>query len=102
MKPHLAVSGIALILCSVPSAQAQVTIDATKITCDQFVHSKVGAPRTTAAWLSGFYHGSHDNRIINLQEFEENLSKLQQFCYQEKNFKLPVMQAVEQVFGVRR
>ena len=59
------VSVLALILCSVPSAQAQVTIDATKITCDQFVHSKVGTPRITAAWLSGFYNGKHDNRIID-------------------------------------
>ena len=99
MHPYLTVSALALILCSVPSAQAQVTIDATKITCDQFVHSKVGAPRVTAAWLSGFYHGKRDNRIIDPQEFEENLSKLEQFCYQEKNFKLPVMQAIEQVFG---
>ena len=49
MHPYLAVSALALIVCSVPSAQAQVTIDATKITCDQFVHSKVGAPRVTAA-----------------------------------------------------
>jgi hypothetical protein len=102
MRPYLTVSAITLTLCLVPSAQAKVTIDATKVTCDQFVHSKVGAPRTTAAWLSGFYHGSHDNPIIDLQEFEENLSKLEQFCYQEKNFKLPVMQAVEQVFGVRK
>ena len=100
MNPYLAVSALALILCSVPSAQAQVTIDATKITCDQFVHAKVGAPRVTAAWLSGFYHGKRDNRIIDPQVFEENLSKLERFCYQEKNFKLPVMQAIEQIFGV--
>ena len=93
MYPYLAVSTLALILCSVQSVQAQVTIDATKITCDQFVHSKVGAPRVTAAWLSGFYHGKRDNRIIDQQALEENLSKLEQFCYQEKNFNLPVMTA---------
>jgi hypothetical protein len=101
MHPYLAVSTtLALIVCSLPSAQAQVTIDATKITCDQFVHSKVGVPRTTAAWLSGFYHGKHDTPIIDKQEFEDKLSKLEQFCQQEKNFKLPVIQAIEQVFGV--
>jgi acid stress chaperone HdeB len=100
MHPYLTVSAITLTLCSLQSAQAQVTIDATKITCDQFVHSKVGAPRTTAAWLSGFYHGKRDNRIVDTQEFEENLSKLERFCYQEKNFKLPVMQAIDQVFGL--
>ena len=100
MHPYLTVSAITLTLCLVPPVQAQVTIDATKITCDQFVHSKVGATRVTAAWLSGFYHGKRDNRIVDTQEFEENLSKLERFCYQEKNFKLPVMQAIEQVFGV--
>jgi acid stress chaperone HdeB len=78
-------------------AQAQTTLDATKVTCDQFVHSKVGALRVTAAWLSGFYHGQRNNRTIDLQEFEDNLSKLERFCYQEKNFKIPVMQAIEQV-----
>ena len=102
MHFYPAVSVLALILCSVPSAQAQVTIDATKITCDQFVHSKVGAPRVTAAWLSGFYNGKRDNRIIDTQDLEENLSKLENFCYQEKNFKLPVMQAIEEVFGVSK
>jgi hypothetical protein len=99
MHPYLVVSSLALTLCSVLSAQAQVTVDVTKITCDQFVHSKVGVPRTTAAWLSGFYNGKRDNRIIDTQKFEENLSKLEQFCYQGKNSKLPVMQAVEQIFG---
>src|SRR5947209_2814538 len=97
----VAVSGLAAIVCSLPSAQAQVTIDATKITCDQFVHSKIGSPRTVAAWLSGFYHGKHDTQTIDPQQFEKNLSKLQHFCYQEKHFNLPVMQVIEQIFGAK-
>jgi hypothetical protein len=93
------VSGLVLALSLVTSARAQVTIDATKITCDQFVHAKVGSPRTIAAWLSGFFHGKRDRRLIELQDFEANLSRLEQFCYQEKNFKLPVMQAIEKIIG---
>ena len=34
-----------------------------------------------------------------LENFEANLSKLENFCYDEKNFKLPVMQAIEKVIG---
>jgi len=90
-------SGLILALCSVSIVQAQSTIDASKITCDQFVHSKIGNPRTIAAWLSGFYNGKRDNRVIDLQNYEANLSKLEQFCYEEKNFRLPVMQAIEKV-----
>jgi acid stress chaperone HdeB len=81
------------------TAQAQMTIDASKITCEQFVLSKVGNPRTIAAWLSGFYNGKLDNRILDPQGFEEKLTKLESFCYQANNAKLPVMKVVEELFG---
>ena len=93
--------GLSLLICFSSSPRAQMNIDATKITCDQFVHSKIGPPRTLAAWLSGFYHGKHDSRSIDVQQFEENLSKLERFCYEEKNFKVPVMDAVERMMGSR-
>ena len=57
MYNHFAVAGMILIVASVSSAQAQVMLDASKINCDQFVHSKVAPTRSIAAWLSGFYHG---------------------------------------------
>jgi hypothetical protein len=49
MYLNFIVSGLVIALCSVSSAQAQVTIDASKITCDQYVHSKVASPRLIAA-----------------------------------------------------
>ena len=97
MRTDHVVSGLILALFLASSAQAQVSIDASKITCDQFVHAKVGPPRTLAAWLSGFYYGKRNSQIVDTQNFEANLNKLENFCYQEKNFKLPVMQAIEQV-----
>jgi acid stress chaperone HdeB len=84
------------------TAHAQVTIDASKITCDQFVHSKVGNPRVVAAWMSGFYNAKKDNTLIDLKGFEANLNKMEKFCYDEKNFSLPLMQAVEQVLGAKK
>jgi hypothetical protein len=80
-------------------AQAQVTIDVTKVNCDQFVHHKISQPRLIAAWLSGYYNAKRNNRVIDLQTFEENLSKVTNFCSDEKNYKVPVMKAVEQVLG---
>jgi acid stress chaperone HdeB len=97
MRTDFVVSGPILALFLASSAQAQVSIDVSKITCDQFVHAKVGPPRTLAAWLSGFYNGRRNNRIVDTQNFEANLSKLENFCSDEKNFKLPVMQAIERV-----
>ena len=72
-------------------------LDASKITCDQFVHSKVGPPRLVAAWLSGFYNGKRNNVVLDSENFQTNLSKLENFCYDEKNFKVSVMRALERV-----
>jgi acid stress chaperone HdeB len=83
------------------SPQAQVVIDVSKITCDQYVHSKISTPNYIAAWLSGYYNAKRGNRVIDLQGLQENVNKLEKYCYEEKNFKVPVMQAVEQLFGRR-
>src|SRR5262245_1044901 len=87
--------------CSPQSAHAQVTVDVTKVNCDQFVHHKISEPRLIAAWLSGYYNAKRNNRVIDLQALEENMSKVTNFCSDEKNFKVPVMKAVEQVLGKR-
>ena len=91
----IAISGLA----ASRSAQAQLTVDVTKVNCDQFVHHKISEPRLIAAWLSGYYNAKRNNRVIDLQSLEESLSKVTYFCSDEKNFKVPVMKAVEQVLG---
>ena len=88
-----------LALAGSRSIHAQVTIDVTKVTCDQFVHHKISEPRLIAAWLSGYYNARRNNRVLDLQTFEENMSKVTNFCSDEKNFKVPVMKAVEQLLG---
>jgi len=96
-------SGIALVavfaLAASRSVQAQMTVDVAKINCDQFVHHKISEPRLIAAWRSGYYNAKRNNRVIDLQALEENMSKVTNYCSDEKNFKVPLMKAVEQVLG---
>jgi len=114
------VAGLVLssIVFATASAQAQVTLDLSKITCDQYVHAKMPTLRQEsqetplaranrqrdllAAWLSGYYNAKRNNKIIDLDTFEDNVSKVQSYCYEEKNFKVPIMKAVEQVLGGRK
>ena len=56
----------------------------------------------SSAWLSGYYNAKRNNRVIDLQALEENMSKVTNYCSDEKNFKVPVMKAVEQVLGGRK
>jgi acid stress chaperone HdeB len=101
MRHKLVVTGT--ILCSMifinGSAQAQVTVDVSKVTCDQYVHSKISTPNLIAAWMSGYYNAKRNNRVVDLQLLDENVSKVKNYCSDEKNFKVPVMKAVEQVLG---
>jgi hypothetical protein len=73
--------------------------DVSKINCDQFVHAKIATPLYLAAWLSGYYNAKRNNRIIDLETLEDSVSKVKNYCYDEKNFKVPVMKAVERVLG---
>ena len=101
MIPKPIATGIVFssIVFATASTQAQVVVDVSKITCDQFVHGKIGATRPVGLWLSGFYNGLRNNTSFDLKAFEANLSKVEQFCYEEKNFTVPVMQAIERIFG---
>jgi hypothetical protein len=89
------------IVCATAPAQAQVKVDATKITCGEFV-ARPGKfiPRYVAAWISGYYHAKHNNRTLDLQAFEENMNKVESYCSDEKNSKVPVMEAVERVLSI--
>jgi hypothetical protein len=58
------------------------------------------APRwLIAAWLSGYSHAKRTNLTIDLESFEENVNKLTNYCYDEKNFKVPIMEAIVRVLG---
>ena len=114
------VTGLVLssIVFATVSAQAQVSIDVSKITCDQYVHDKIPTPDFAsfsavgssqaramlsrwliATWLSGYSHSKRDNLIIALESFEENVNKLNNYCYDEKNFKVPIMEAIVRIVG---
>ena len=95
---------IALVLSSVVfapvSARAQVSIEVSKITCDEYVHDKI----PTSDVISFPAVGSLVARAMLLRWpiatlFEDNVNKLTNYSYDEKNFKVPVMKAVEQVLG---
>jgi len=76
-------------------AIAQVSIDVSKVTCDQFANGKVGLPRTTAIWLNGYYHGKVGSTTVDTQQAEDNFSQLMNFCQTGENGKVLVMKAIE-------
>ena len=90
---------LSFISLTLPAA-AQVTIDVSKITCEQYILFTVADPKDIAMWLSGYYNAKRNNTVIDTQEFREAGKKVMDYC--QFNLKATVMDAVEKVLGVKR
>jgi len=87
-------AGVLTALFLAPFAHAQITVDVSKITCQQFFVLKTD-PDTIAVWLGGYYHGKHGDTVVDVEQFKENVQMLRVACRISENFKLPIMQVIE-------
>ena len=64
MKLRLLLTSALFLFVQFP-AQAQVTVDVSKITCEQLeMQALPWTSRDIVLWVSGYYHGNRDNTII--------------------------------------
>jgi hypothetical protein len=99
-KFNPAVLGVLLVLISGIPAKAQVTIDVSKITCEQFWLRKVADPDKVALWISGYFNGKRGNTVIDTQQLAGDVRKITEYC--RENFQMTVMQAVEAVLAANK
>jgi acid stress chaperone HdeB len=90
---------LALVALAILPARAQVTIDVSKITCEQYVLFMVADPRDIAMWLSGYFNSKSKNTVLDTQKFSEHAKQVMDYCQQ--NFKSPVMAAAQKVLGLK-
>jgi acid stress chaperone HdeB len=77
-------------------AHGQVTVDFTKLTCDQYLYSKMNS-QNLSLWLSGYFHGKRNDPVVDVQAWKDSGEKMRRFCLQNSNAKVPVMDAIERV-----
>jgi len=80
------------------AAEAQVVVDVSKITCDQFATYKIDNPKNIAIWLDGYYHGTRGDMKVDIQTLSADAKKLEYYCVSNPN--LPLIQAVKTVLGI--
>jgi acid stress chaperone HdeB len=90
-------SAIVPVAFSIAPAQAQVTLDVSKITCEQYYLAKVVHPNSVAIWLSGFYNGKRNNTILDVERVKASAYKIRSYC--RDNFQTTMVEAVEKVLG---
>jgi len=74
-RPLLAAT-LLMLLLSV-SANAQLTLDITKVTCRQYLTGGLISTRSMTLWLSGYYHGKRSATTVDIGSIEPVRSFLQ-------------------------
>ena len=90
-------SAVVVVTFSISLVQAQVTLDVSKITCEQYYLAKVVHPNTVAIWLSGFHNGKRNNTVLDVERVKASAYKIRSYC--RDNFQTTMMEAVEKVLG---
>ena len=98
--PAIAVALGLTLVERVPAARAQVTLEVSKITCEQYNAYKITNPQNIAIWVNGYYHGKRGDVTLDTQRLVENARKLRDYC--RRNPQTLVMQAVETLFAKER
>jgi acid stress chaperone HdeB len=75
--------------------RAQVTLDLSQVTCDQWAAYKITNPQNIALWLSGYHNGKRGNTVLDTQALGAQTQRLRSFCL--VNPQLPVMQAIDKL-----
>jgi acid stress chaperone HdeB len=79
------------------AAQAQVTLDVSKLTCGQMLSYKMTTSEKIATWLSGYHNGRGGNTSLDTHGLLANAKKLRSYCV--RNHQTLVMDALETVLG---
>ena len=97
MQPLQCLLSISLMAAATASAHAQVTLDVSKVTCDQWAGYKITNPQNIALWLSGYYNGKRGNAVLDTQRLITDAAKLSDFCLTRP--QMPIMQAVDELMA---
>ena len=95
MKPWLIALGPGLALIGLQGAEAQVTIDITKITCHEFLYGQLTDSNTLGIWLNGYVNGARGKTLID--PLSTGHIGLVHYC--EDHSDAPVLDAARKVFG---
>ena len=99
VKRTLFIGSAVVFLAASSMAPAQVTVDVSKITCDEFVKYDIADPRQIAAWISGYHHGNHNNPIVDKQQTLGGIKQLEEYCFKHPDDLL--MKEADHILGAQ-
>ena len=100
MRCRQMILAVTLTLMGSLSCEAQVQIDVSKITCEQFLLFKITDPQKLAIWLNGYHHGKTGKTIVETEVLKDDYQKVKDHCY--GHFQQPIMEAIEAAIKAKK
>ena len=96
----VAVVAAAMVAGAAMPAKAQVVIEMSAVTCQDYLKSDSELQAILASWLSGYYHASKNVATVDLRKAKANVKVVTKYCKSHK--KETLMTAVEKkLLGAR-
>jgi hypothetical protein len=74
-------AGLAIMtVCLAPAAQAQMTVDMSRVTCAEYLAMPPDQARTFAAWTSGWFNNRWGYVTVGMNDFAKNSASVRQWC----------------------
>ncbi len=88
-----AVFAVAVMAGAAMPAKAQVVLEMSAVTCEQYLKSDPEEQATLASWMSGYFNASKNVATVDLRKAERNLKVVARYCKIHK--KETLMNAVQ-------
>ena len=99
MRKVAVVAATMMVGAAVP-AKAQVVLEMSQVTCQDYLKSNPEQQDILASWLSGYYHASKNVATVDLRTAKANVRAVAKYC--KSNKKETLMNAVEKkVLGAK-
>jgi acid stress chaperone HdeB len=89
----VAVVAAAMMAGAAMPAKAQVVLEMSAVTCEDYLKSNPEQQDILISWLSGYYHASKNVATVDLREAKANVKVVTKYC--KSNKKETLMDAVE-------
>jgi acid stress chaperone HdeB len=89
----VAVVAAAMMASAAMPAKAQVVLEMSAVTCEDYLKSNSEQKDILASWLSGYYHASKNVATVDLRKAKANVKVVTKYC--KSNKKESLMNAVE-------
>ena len=83
-----------LALSATTPASAQVILDMSLISCEQYLEYSPSRQEMVAAWMSGYFNASINQPVVSLEKFEYNKRVVTDYCREHRRETL--MSAIRQ------